>query len=212
MSDQSDSEGSHCSASGNVSDCEIEHPLSKAVTFEFVCGLGGDTVRATLAPDISFGHMHNVLRKANCDPEVFVNMLLGDEVWKDPTNVYAKFCDDVKVRKLIRENGYRLKVLLLKAVTFVFAWGLGGETLPLILPPNISVGRIHDILKGSFINPNVSATLLIGDDINIDLDRCDERIYDDARVRKLLLEDNNCLSVQVMKHNNKRMKDAPSPS
>ena len=94
----------------------------------------------------------------------------------------------------------------------MFAWGLGGETLPLILPPNISVGRIHDILKGSFINPNVSATLLIGDDINIDLDRCDERIYDDARVRKLLLENNNCLSVQVIKHNNKRMKDAPSPS
>ena len=202
MSDLSDAEGSHFSASGNVSDGEIEFPLSKTVTFEFVCGLDGDTVRATLAPDISFGQMHSVLKKADCDPEVFVNMLLGDDLWKDPTNCYAKFCDDVKVRKLIRENHYRLKVLLFKAVTFEFAWGLGGETLTFILPPNISIGDIHDLFKASFVNPNVAVNLLIGDDINIHLDRCkkNERIYNDARIRKLLSESNNCLSVQVIKH------------
>ena len=87
--------------------------------------------------------MHNVLKEANHVPMEFVSMLLGDEVWKDPTDPYVKFCDDVKVRKLIRDNGYRLKVLLLKEVTFEFARGLGGETLSCSLPPNISVGRIQ---------------------------------------------------------------------
>ena len=212
MSDLSDSEGSHCSAGGNVSDCEVQYPVRKRVTFEFVCGLGGDAVRATLAPDISFGHMHNVLKKAGCDPGVFVTMLLGDEVWKDPTKLYVKFCDYVNVRRLIRENCYHLKVLLLKNVNFVFAWGLGGETLTLDLSLDISVVCIQGILKEYVTNPIVSASLLVGDDINIDFDGCDDRIYDDARVRKLLLENNNCLSVWVIKHDNKRFNSGSSSS
>ncbi len=201
-----DSEVDHCSADGNVSEPEIEYALDESVTFEFVCGLGGDIVTQTLAHDVSFGHMHMVLKEDHRDPLAFVSMLLGDDLWKDPKDLYAKFCDDEKVRKLIKENDYRLKVLLLKPVNFEFVWGLGGETLPLNLPPSTSVGDIHDMLLG--LNQNVSANLLIGDNFNIDLERHDELIYDVAGVRELLLENNNCLRVQVIKRIN-RMKVAP---
>ena len=62
------------------------------------------------------------------------------------------------------------------------------------------------------LNQNVLANLLIGDNINIDLERHDELIYDVAGVRELLLENNNCLSVQVIMHSilqSNRTKIAP---